>query len=167
MIELPSDFTHHHSGYGIGFDSGGSFSLSDGTGFDKNVIIFGADMSLSLHVDNRKQDILILGKGPTQGLDDTTLTAEEEYSIKSTEKHKKLCLSLYYNGVKPFMFVNGAEIYKFKAKNCEINAAPLYLGNVSKYFSFDNMKKLDYTDMSMIFQSIMTVLMLLILNINV
>ena len=42
----------------------------------KNVIIFGADMSSSMNVDNKNKDILILGQGPTQGLDDTTLTAE-------------------------------------------------------------------------------------------
>ena len=42
----------------------------------KNVIVFGSSMSSSVHVDNRGKDILTLGKGPTQGLDDTTLTAE-------------------------------------------------------------------------------------------
>ena len=42
----------------------------------RNVIIFGADMSSSMNVDNKNKDILILGQGPTQGLDDTTLTAE-------------------------------------------------------------------------------------------
>ena len=41
----------------------------------KNVIIFGADMSLSVHIDNKNKDILIFGERPTQGLDDTTLTA--------------------------------------------------------------------------------------------
>ena len=52
------------------------FSFPSG-GFGKNVIIFGADRSFSVHVDNKKKDILILGEGPTQGLDDTTLTAEK------------------------------------------------------------------------------------------
>ena len=42
----------------------------------KNVIILGADMSSSAHIDNKGKDILILGKGPTQGFDDTTLTAK-------------------------------------------------------------------------------------------
>ena len=46
--------------------------------FGKNVIIFGADMSSSVHFDNKKNNILIIGKGPTQGLDDTTLTAEKK-----------------------------------------------------------------------------------------
>ena len=50
----------------------------------RNVIIFGADMSSSVHVNNKNRDILILGEGRTQGLDDTTLTAEVKYPIKST-----------------------------------------------------------------------------------
>ena len=82
----------------------------------KNVIIFGADMSSLLHNDNEKTDVLILGKGPTQGLDDTRLIAEKEDSINFTEQRKKFCLSLYYNGVNSYIFFNGFEIYKFKAK---------------------------------------------------
>ena len=42
------------------------------------------------------------------------------------------------------IFVDGAEIYKFKAKDSEINTAPLCLANVSKYFSVNSMKRLDY-----------------------
>ena len=51
-------------------------------------------MSFSVHVDNKKKNILILGKGPTDGLDDTVLTAEKEYSINLTEYKKYFCLSL-------------------------------------------------------------------------
>ena len=46
--------------------------------FGRNVINFGVDMSSSVHAENKKKDILILGEGPTQGLDDTTLTAEKK-----------------------------------------------------------------------------------------
>ena len=67
----------------------GSFSLSDGSGFDKNAIIFVANMNSSAHVDKRKEDNLILHKCPTQGLDDTTLTAEKEYAINFNEHDKK------------------------------------------------------------------------------
>ena len=56
------------SGYGIGFDRKGSFSFPGG-GFE-NVIIFGVDMSSSVYVDNKKKDILIIGKGSTKGLDE-------------------------------------------------------------------------------------------------
>ena len=48
---------------------------------EKNVIIVGVDMSSSVHVDNKEKDILILGEGPTEGLDDTTSTAEAKYFI--------------------------------------------------------------------------------------
>ena len=58
---------------GIGFDSRSEFLLPDWT-MGKNVIIFGADMNSSVHVDNKEKDILILGEGPTQGLDDTKLS---------------------------------------------------------------------------------------------
>ena len=76
-------------------------------------------MSFSAHVDNKKKYILILGEGPTQGLDDTTLTAEEKYSINFTQSRNKFCLSLHYNGINSYLFVNGVEIIKFKAKDSE------------------------------------------------
>ena len=82
---------YKYSGYGIGFDRKGEFTF--GNAFGRNYIIFGVDMSSSVHVDNKKKDILILGKGPTQGLNGTTLTAEKLYSISCTENNKKLCLS--------------------------------------------------------------------------
>ena len=84
--------------------------------------------------------ILVLGKGPTQGLEHT-LTAEKMYSINFTVTKKKFCLSLLYNGANSYLFVNGTEIYKFKAKDSEIAAVPLCLGNISKALSIDNMKK--------------------------
>ena len=63
------------------------------------------------------------------------------YSINFTVTNKKFCLSLHYNGVNSYLFVNGTEIYKFKAKDSEIVATPLCLGNISKDWSADNMKK--------------------------
>ena len=106
-----------------------------GNGFGRNCINFGADLSSSVQVDNKKKHILIIGKGPTQGLDGTTLTAEKLYSINFTENNKKSCLSLHDNGHKSYLFVNGTEIHKFKAKDSEIVANPLCLGNISKDFS--------------------------------
>ena len=66
-------------------------------------------MRSSVHFDNKKRDILVLGEGPTQGLDDTTLTAEKRYSIYFTEK-KNFFLTLHYNGANSYLFVNGVEI---------------------------------------------------------
>ena len=60
------------------------------------------------------------------------------YKINLTEKNKEFCLNLHYNGANSYLFVNGTEIHKFKAK--ETVASPLCLGNISKDFSVDNMK---------------------------
>ena len=70
-----------------------------------------------------------------------TLTAEKMCSINFTETNKWFCLSLHYNGANIYLFVNGKEIIKFKAKDSEIVASPLCLGNISKDWSADNMKK--------------------------
>ena len=76
-----------YSGYGIGFDRKSSFSFPGG-GFGQNVLIFGVDMSSSAHIDNKKKDMLVLGKGPRQGLKHN-LTAEKMYSINFTVTRKK------------------------------------------------------------------------------
>ena len=69
------------------------------------------------------------------------LTAEKNYSINFTGSRKEFCLSLHYTGSNSYLFANGAEIIKLKAKESEINATPLCLGKISKDFSVDNMKK--------------------------
>ena len=76
-----------YCGYGIGFDRRSSFSFPGGR-FGQNVLIFGVDMSSSTHIDNKKKDILVLGKGPTQGLEHM-LTAEKIYFINFTVVRKK------------------------------------------------------------------------------
>ena len=107
-----------------------------------------------------KKDLLVLGFGPTQGLEHT-LTAKKMYSINSTVTKKKICLSLHYNGANSYLFVNGKEIAKFKTKDSEIVVSPLCLGNISKDWSTDNMEKtglngyvyelsVDYSDFSKI-----------------
>ena len=100
----------------------------------KNVIIFGADMSSFVHIGNKNKDILILHEGPTQGLDNTTLTAEAKHPINFTESGKRFVLRLYYNGSNSFLFVNATKIHQFKAKDSEIKDYTQYLGNISKMF---------------------------------
>ena len=117
-------------GYAIGFDRKSSFSFPDG-GFGQNVLIFGADMSSSAHIDNKKKDILVLGKGPTQGLEHT-LTAEKMYSINFTVTRKVFCLGLHYNGDNSYLYVNGKEMVKFKAKDSEIAANSLFRKNFKR-----------------------------------
>ena len=83
----------------------------------------------------------MFGEGVMQGLDDTPLTAEAKYSINFTQSNKQICLSLHYNGDNSDLFVNSTEIIKFKAKDSEIEAYPLCLGNVSMDFSTNNIIK--------------------------
>ena len=121
-------------------------------------------MSFSTHTENKKKDILVLGIGSTQGLE-YTLTGEKIYSISFTVIKKKFCLSLLYNGANNYFFVNGTEIYKFKAKDSEVVATLLCLRNISKDWSIENMKKQGLMDMFMILALIMILLMLMILKI--
>ena len=107
----------------------------------RNIITFGSDMSSSVHVDNKGKCILILGEGPTQGLDDTTLTAEAKYTINFAQSGNRFVLSLHYNGSNSFLFVNATKVHQFKAKNYEIKYYALCLGNISKDFTINNMKK--------------------------
>ena len=80
---------YNYSACAIGFDSRLEFLFTDGS-FGKNVIIFGADMSSSVHIDNKNKDILIIGEGPTQGLDDTILTAEAKILLILHNQEKDL-----------------------------------------------------------------------------
>ena len=89
-----------------------------------NVIISNVDMNSSVHVDNEKKDILILGEDLTQRLDNAKHTAEKKYSFNFTVTKNKFCLSLDCNEVSSYLFVYGTEIIKFKAKDSEIVATP-------------------------------------------
>ena len=131
---------YKYSGYGTGFDRLGGFSFGT-RGFGRNVVIFGADMSSSVHANNKKHNILVLDKDFIQGINGTTIYAEKIYSINFAENNKKFVLSLHYNGDNSSLFANGTEIHKFKAKDSEIAATPLCLVNISNNVSVDNMKK--------------------------
>ena len=97
-------------------------------------------MSSFVHADNKGKDIFILGKSPTQGLGEDSLTAEKMYSVNFTDNGDKYCLTLHFNGANSYLFINGKEIIKFKEKDSEIVEASLCLGNISKDWSVDNMK---------------------------
>ena len=114
---------YRYSGYGIGFDRKSHFSFLCGV-FGQNLILFRVDICCNLlFMLIIKKDILILRKGPIQGLEHT-LTAEIMYSINFTVT-KIFCLSLHYNGANSYLFVTSTEIYKFKAKDPEIVAVLL------------------------------------------
>ena len=128
---------YKYSSYGIGFSSRSKFLFTDRI-MGKNVISFGADMSSFVQIVNKIKNIVILGEGPAQGLDDTALTAGAIYPVNFTEPKKSFVLSLHYNS---FLFVNATKIYQLKAKYSEIRDYTLYLGNISKDYIINNMKK--------------------------
>ena len=83
-------------------------------------------MSSSVHIDNKGKDVLILGEGPSDRLDDATLTAEVIYSITFTQPNKTFSFNLHYNGSKSFLFVNATKIYQlYKAKSKNIQSKNL------------------------------------------
>ena len=81
------------------------------------------------------------GKGPTQGLDVATLTADFEDSINFLEQGNKFCLSLHYNGSNSFLLVNGGRRHRFKAKDSELVIYLMCLRSISKDFLVGNMKE--------------------------
>ena len=93
-------------------------------------------MSSSVHVDNKNKDILTLGKGPTQGLEDTILTAGVIHPINFTKPNKRFELSL-----NSFLFANGTKKYHFKVKVSEMKYYVLCLDNISKDFTINSLKK--------------------------
>ena len=82
-------------------------------------------MSSSVDVNNKTRSILVLGEGFIQGIDNTTLYAEKMYSINFSENSKRNCLSLHCNRRDSYLFDNGREMYRFKAKDSEIVETPV------------------------------------------
>ena len=99
----PDNFIY--SGWGIAFDHTGTFTHPDG-GIARNLIIFGVDMSGSVHASNKTKDLLVLGKGLIQKIEKTTIYAEKMYSPNFSLENKIFVLSLHFNGDSCFLFVN-------------------------------------------------------------
>ena len=91
-----------YSGYGIAFDGVGSWNF--GNDFAGNFVIFGVDNSSSSHDDNRKNNFLVLGEGPTYGINGTSGSPEKKFSINFSRANTKFCLSLHYNGNNSYLF---------------------------------------------------------------
>ena len=131
----------------IGFDSKDQYTHSDGY-YGKNAIIFGADLENSKHATNRTKDVLVLCRGLIQKIDDTTIYAEKMYVSNFTVSGKTFCLSLHYNGDNSYLFVNGKEFIKFKAKDFEPkHVYPMCLGNISVDFNQADRKSTDRTEL--------------------
>ena len=107
-------YQYKYSGYGIGCSRKREFSF--GNRYGRNVNAFGVDLTNSSHANNKTNNILVLSKDFTQGINGTTTYAKKLHSINFTENNKRFYLSLHLSGANSYLFVNGTEIYKFKAK---------------------------------------------------
>ena len=116
---------------------------------------------------NKGNNILILFEGPTQGLDDTSLTAGAKYPINYAQSGKRFVLSLYYDESNSFLFANAAKVYQFKAKNSEIKYYVLCLSNILKDFTINNMNKIGSKRVVKIFRLILILLILTIFYISI
>ena len=130
---------YKYPGYGIGFDSRSIFSHPSG-GDGKNVTIFGADLSSSVNANNKVNNVLVLGKSFIQGINGTKIYGEKMYSTNFTVDNQIFCLSLHRDGDNSYLFLNGKEIHKFKAKDSEIVPYRLCLGGLSKDFEVGYMR---------------------------
>ena len=138
---------YNYKGYGICFDEGVTFSHTIREGnFDhttnvRNVLIFGADMSFSTHKTNKANNIYVMGELFVQGINDTTLYAEKKFYRNFTDPGKKFLLSLHYNGDNSYLFVNGRQELKFKAKTDQSVKEKLCIGNLSDQWTASDSEK--------------------------
>ena len=138
---------NNYKGYGICFDEGSQFghTMSEGGRTHitngRNVLIFGADMSFSVHAANRANHIYVMGDGLTQGIDDTTVYVEKKYFRNFTELNVKFVLSLHYNGNDSYLFVNGRQELKFKCKTDQLVKEKLCIGSLSDQWTASESEK--------------------------
>ena len=136
-----------YKGYGICFDERSEFghTITEGghahTTGARNVLIFGADMNSSVHATNRASHIYLMGTGLTQGINDTTIYAEKNFYRNFTGFGKKFVLSLHYNGDNSYLFVNGRQELKFKAKTYQLVKEKLRIGNLSDQWTTSESEK--------------------------
>ena len=115
------------SQFGHTITEGGFTHITNG----RNVLIFGADMSFSVLATNRANHIYLMGDGLTQGINDTTIYVEKNYYRNFTDPRKKFMLSLHYNGDDSYLFVNGRQELRFKAKTDQLVKEKLCIENLS------------------------------------
>ena len=138
---------NNYKGYGICFDERSQFGHTiTESGFThttngRNVLIFGADMSFSVNATNRANHIYLMGDGLTQGINDTTIYVEKNYYRNFTDPSKKFVLSLRYNGDNSYLFVNGRQELKFKAKTDQLVKEKLCIGNLSDQWTASESEK--------------------------
>ena len=116
---------------------GGHTHITNG----RNVLMFGVDMSFSVHATNKANHIYVMGDGFTQGINDTTLYVEKKYFRNFTEPNAKFVLSLHYNGDESYLFVNGRQELKFKCKTDHLVKEKLCIGSLSDQWTASESEK--------------------------
>ena len=101
-----------YGAYGIVFDGTGSWSF--GNDFTRNVLFFGVDNSSSSHIDNHKNNFIVLGEGPANYTNDSPSAAKQKFSINFTKAKTKFWLRLHYNGYNSYFFANGKKFINLK-----------------------------------------------------
>ena len=123
-----------YSGYGVLCDSADLWDFDND--FSRNVVIFGDDNRSSSHTDNRNNNILVLGKGPTYGINWSFGSPEKKFSINFSKANTKFCLGLHYNTDYNYLLVNGKEISNFKVDNENVNFITQFcFGSISNGFT--------------------------------
>ena len=97
-------------------------------------------MSFNVHATNRVNNIYVIGKGLTQGVNDTTIYVEKNFYRNFTDFSKKFMLSLHCNGDDSYLFVNGKQELKFKAKTDQLIKEKLCIGNLSDQWTTSESK---------------------------
>ena len=131
---------YRYKEYGICFDEGGLFSIGN-INNGRNILIFGVHEDSVIHANNTANNIFVMGDAFVQGINDTTLYAEKMYSQNFTQPSTKFVLSLHYNGDDSYLFVNGRQELKFKAKDDQIINEKLCLGNLSVQWTTSESEK--------------------------
>ena len=131
---------NNYKGYGLCFDEGGTFSKGN-INNGRNVIIFGVHESSLVHANNKANNVYVMGDLFVQGINDTALYAEKIYSQNFTQSSEKFILRLHYNGNDGYLFVNGAQELKFKAKVDQMINEKLCLGNLSSEWTKSESEK--------------------------
>ena len=131
---------YKYKGYGICFDEGGTFGIGN-INNGRNILIFGVHESSFVHANNKANNIFIMGDGFVQGINDMTLYAEKIYSQNFTQPNKKCVLSLHYNDNDSYLFINGKQELKFKAKPDQSIKEKLCTGNLSDQWTTSESEK--------------------------
>ena len=132
---------YEYRGYGICFDEGGTFSKGNIANV-RNALIFGVHENSLTHANNKANNIFVMGDGFVQGINDTTLYAEKIYSQNFTQPNKTFVLSLHYDNNDSYLFINGKQELKFKAKpNPILIEKRLCIGNLSAQWTTSESEK--------------------------